>query len=44
MFTRSWCTSDRKYGVLFERDVPIFMSDGIRLDWRRKNRVSGLHY
>ena len=32
MISKTWQTSERKYGVVVERDVPISMSDGIRLD------------
>jgi len=32
MITKNWRTSDRKYGVVVERDVSIPMSDGIRID------------
>ena len=32
MITKTWCTSERKYGVVVERDVSIRMNDGIHLD------------
>lgn len=32
MFGKSWRTSERKYGVLVERDVKIAMSDGVHLN------------
>ena len=32
MITKNWRTSERKYGVLIERNVSIPMSDGILLD------------
>src|SRR5690348_683521 len=32
MFTRQWSTSERKYGVIVERDVTVRMPDGIHLD------------
>jgi len=32
MFSKKWRTSERKYGVLIERDVSIPMSDGIQID------------
>jgi predicted acyl esterase len=32
MITKKWCTSERKYGVVTERDVSIPMSDGISID------------
>lgn len=32
MLTKKWRTSERKYGVIIERDVSIPMSDGINID------------
>jgi predicted acyl esterase len=32
MITKSWRTSERKYGIVAERDVSIRMNDGIHLD------------
>jgi predicted acyl esterase len=32
MISRTWRTSERKYGVIFERDVSVPMSDGISID------------
>jgi predicted acyl esterase len=32
MFSKKWRTSERKYGVLIERDVSIRMSDGVVID------------
>lgn len=32
MITKNWRTSERKYGVVAERDVSIPMSDGIKID------------
>jgi putative CocE/NonD family hydrolase len=32
MITKTWRTSERKYGVVVERDVSIRMNDGIQLD------------
>jgi uncharacterized protein len=32
MLTRKWQTSERKYGVIEQRDVSIPMSDGIKID------------
>ena len=32
MFSKKWSTSERKYGVVAERDVSIPMSDGITVD------------
>jgi predicted acyl esterase len=32
MITRNWLTSERKYGVVVERNVSIPMSDGINID------------
>jgi len=36
MFSKTWRTSERKYGVLVERDVYIPMRDGIKIacKWR----------
>jgi putative CocE/NonD family hydrolase len=31
MFSRKWCTSERKYGMIAEYDVKIPMSDGVTL-------------
>ena len=31
MFSKKWTTSERRYGVVVERDVKITMSDGIQL-------------
>ena len=32
MITEKWSTSERKYGILEQRDVPIPMSDGVTVD------------
>jgi predicted acyl esterase len=32
MIAEKWSTSERKYGVIVERDVPIPMSDGVNID------------
>jgi hypothetical protein len=32
MFTKKWRTSERKYGIISERDVKIRMRDGVTLD------------
>lgn len=32
MFTKRWKTSERRYGIVVDRDVSIQMSDGVRID------------